>query len=50
LTPITSAEYQTTARRPANSRLDCTKIARVHGIELPSWRDSLEICLNRILS
>ncbi len=50
LTPITSAEYQTAARRPANSRLDCAKIARIHGIELPSWRDSLGICLERIRS
>jgi dTDP-4-dehydrorhamnose reductase len=50
LTPIASAEYPTAACRPANSRLNCTKLARVYGIELPSWRDSLGICLERILS
>jgi dTDP-4-dehydrorhamnose reductase len=50
LTPIASTEYPTTARRPANSRLNCAKLARVYGIELPSWRDSLGICLERILS
>jgi dTDP-4-dehydrorhamnose reductase len=50
LTPIASTEYPTAARRPANSRLNCAKLARVYGIELPSWRDSLGICLERILS
>jgi len=48
LTPITSADYPTPARRPANSRLNCAKLARVHGIELPSWHDSLGICLERL--
>jgi dTDP-4-dehydrorhamnose reductase len=43
--PITTAEYPTSARRPANSRLDCTKLARLHGIQLLSWRSSLEACL-----
>jgi dTDP-4-dehydrorhamnose reductase len=50
LVPITSADYPTPARRPANSRLSCAKLARVYGIELPSWGDSLEICLERLLS
>jgi dTDP-4-dehydrorhamnose reductase len=47
--PIASAEYQTPARRPANSRLDCAKIARVHGVALPSWQPSLTACVRRIL-
>jgi dTDP-4-dehydrorhamnose reductase len=46
--PITTAEYPTPARRPANSRLDCAKLERVHGVRLPSWRVSLDHCL-RIL-
>jgi dTDP-4-dehydrorhamnose reductase len=48
LTPISSADYPTIARRPANSRLDCRKLTRVHGLELPSWRDSLRLCLDRL--
>ena len=48
LIPITSAEYPTPARRPANSRLDCAKIASVHGVKLPPWRDSLAACLERL--
>jgi dTDP-4-dehydrorhamnose reductase len=47
--PIASAEYQTPARRPANSRLDCAKIARVHGVSLPHWQSSLGPCVGRIL-
>jgi dTDP-4-dehydrorhamnose reductase len=47
--PIASAEYQTPARRPANSRLDCAKIARVHGVSLPSWQPALAVCVRRIL-
>jgi dTDP-4-dehydrorhamnose reductase len=30
--PIASAEYQTTATRPAHSRFDSAKVARVHRI------------------
>jgi dTDP-4-dehydrorhamnose reductase len=41
VTPITTAEYPTPARRPANSRLDCTRLATMFGIRLPHWRDSL---------
>lgn len=47
--PIASAEYQTPAPRPANSRLDCAKIARVHGVSLPPWQTSLGPCVGRIL-
>lgn len=47
--PIASAEYQTPARRPANSRLDCAKLARVYGVSLPHWQSSLGSCVGRIL-
>ena len=50
LTPISSAEYPTPAHRPANSRLNCAKLARVYGIELPYWQDSLKVCLKRLTS
>lgn len=37
---ITTAQYPTPARRPANSRLDCGKLEEVYGIKLPSWQTS----------
>jgi dTDP-4-dehydrorhamnose reductase len=48
LEAITTAQYPTPARRPANSRLDCGKAARVFGLRLPSWRVSLERCLDEL--
>ncbi len=45
---ITTAEYPTPARRPANACLDCGKLQAMHGIVLQQWRDSLDLCLDRI--
>ena len=38
---ITTADWPTPAPRPADSRLDCTRLRRVFGRALPEWRDSL---------
>jgi dTDP-4-dehydrorhamnose reductase len=38
---ITTADYPTPARRPANSRLDCSALARNFGIPRPDWREGL---------
>lgn len=46
--PIASAAYPTLAKRPANSRLDCTKIALIHAITLPQWQNGLARCLDQI--
>jgi dTDP-4-dehydrorhamnose reductase len=48
--PIATAEYPTPAARPANSRLDIGKIARVYGVKPPHWRRSVEDCVRRILN
>jgi dTDP-4-dehydrorhamnose reductase len=37
---ITTAQYPTPAQRPANSRLDCSKLEEVYGIRLPEWQTS----------
>ncbi len=46
---IATADYPTPARRPANSRLDGSKLKAVHGVVLPHWRDALGRCLDRLL-
>lgn len=39
---ITTAEYPTPARRPANSRLDCHKLESDFGLQMPDWQPYLE--------
>lgn len=43
--PVLSEDFPTPARRPKNSRLCCDRIAAVHGVRLPDWRDALERCM-----
>jgi dTDP-4-dehydrorhamnose reductase len=40
--PISTAEYPTPARRPANSRLDCSKLQERLGWRMMDWRESLQ--------
>lgn len=47
--PITSAEYPTPARRPANSRLDSSKFERTFGYRAPPWRTSLQHVVERLV-
>ena len=39
--PIGTADYPTAAKRPANSRLDCSRLAHDFGLSLPRWQDGL---------
>jgi dTDP-4-dehydrorhamnose reductase len=41
IAPIRTADWPTPAARPANSVLDCAKIAAAYGIGQPDWRASL---------
>lgn len=45
---ITTADYPTPARRPANSRLDCARIEKVHGVTLPAWQGSVKTVITRL--
>lgn len=47
--PVPSSDYPTPARRPANSRLDNAKIAALHGVVLPEWRQSLSGLMTRFV-
>ncbi|MCK8787202.1 dTDP-4-dehydrorhamnose reductase [Roseomonas sp. NAR14] len=48
LRAIATHEYPTRAVRPADSRLDCGKIERIHGIRAADWRAGLEACLDAL--
>jgi dTDP-4-dehydrorhamnose reductase len=48
--PISTADYPTPARRPANSRLDGGRLLRDYEIALPDWRDSLKPVVERLLA
>jgi dTDP-4-dehydrorhamnose reductase len=41
ITPISTSQYPTPARRPLNSRLLNNKVHEVFGVFLPPWRESL---------
>ena len=43
--PITSADYPTPAKRPLYSVLDTTKIRMTFGLDIPTWKESLETCV-----
>lgn len=47
---IEAKDYPTPARRPANSRLDCSKLEHVHGVRLPVWQKSLATVVERLVS
>ncbi|WP_025886051.1 dTDP-4-dehydrorhamnose reductase [Asaia prunellae] len=38
---IRTQDWPTPAKRPQDSRLDCSKLERVFGIRLPEWRDGV---------
>jgi dTDP-4-dehydrorhamnose reductase len=46
--PITTAELDRPAPRPANSRLDCSSLAAATGYTFPEWQDGLRAYLARI--
>ena len=50
VTDIASSDYPTPARRPMNSRLDCSAIRRDFGISRPDWRAGLAQVLLELTS
>lgn len=50
IVPITTADYPTPARRPANSALDCAKLTSVFGIQPRPWRVSLHEVIQELQS
>jgi len=46
--PIRTAEYPTKATRPAYSVMDKAKAKTQLGVAIPHWRESLQVCLQRL--
>ena len=42
ITPIPSSAFPTPARRPQNSRLDCTRLQHSLGLTLPHWQHGVQ--------
>lgn len=47
---IATIDYPTPARRPSNSRLDCSLLAARHGLRLPPWQGSVQTCVATLLA
>ena len=45
---IATADWPTKAARPANSVLDCGRIAEAYGIMQPDWRAGLDVVLGEL--
>ena len=48
VTDIPSSEYPTPARRPLNSRMDCSKTLEMFGLPQPDWRAGLSDILTHL--
>ena len=48
-TAIGTDGYPTRAARPKNSLLDCSKLKRAFGVELPHWQTGVALCVKRLL-
>jgi dTDP-4-dehydrorhamnose reductase len=49
LEAIPTTAYPLPAARPANSRLNCDKLAASFGLRLPHWRKGVDLCLADIV-
>ena len=47
---IATADWPTPVRRPADSRLDCSRLQRVFGVTLPHWQDAVRRTVDRVMA
>lgn len=48
INPIETTQYPTPAQRPHYSLLNKTKIKNEYNLEIPYWKDSLDVCLQKL--
>jgi dTDP-4-dehydrorhamnose reductase len=48
--PIPTSEYPTPAKRPANTRLDCSAVKEKFGCDQRPWRRGLQSTIDRLLA
>ncbi len=48
VSPLPTNGYPTLAKRPANSRLDCTRLRSDHGVRMRPWAEALRRCVDEI--
>ncbi|HBK06105.1 MAG TPA: dTDP-4-dehydrorhamnose reductase [Acetobacteraceae bacterium] len=48
--PIATADWPTPVKRPANSRLDCSRLQQVFEVRMPHWRESLTRTVDTIFA
>jgi len=48
ITPVPSSAFPSTARRPLNSRLDCSKLERAFGLRMPQWRFGVDRLIDEL--
>ncbi|WP_043301433.1 dTDP-4-dehydrorhamnose reductase [Burkholderia paludis] len=48
IVPIETHEYPLPAKRPMNSRLDCSKLMSTFGISLPDWRNGVDYVFEQL--
>lgn len=49
IAPVLSSAFVTAARRPLNSRLDCSKLQQALGMDMPAWQTGVDQMLTEIL-
>jgi dTDP-4-dehydrorhamnose reductase len=49
VTPITTSQFPTAAKRPLYTALDCSEIQKNFGIRLKPWRVSLKQTIHQII-
>ncbi|MBD8555132.1 dTDP-4-dehydrorhamnose reductase [Rhizobium sp. CFBP 8762] len=47
---ISTVDYPTPAKRPANSRLNSGALRTTHGVQLPPWQDSTQNMIKRLVA